>query len=209
MGESRQDDEAVTPDMGAGVVSPTGATLRQQRWVSLVERMAAGDTDALSSLYDETSGILFGLTQRILRNSHDAEEALLDAYSRAWRLAGRYSRDRGPVLNWLMTITRSIAIDRLRAARPPAEDLDSVSPRYVAAAGNPQTDAEHGQQQARIRSALAHLPGEQRKAIELAFYHGLTHSELADRLGLPLGTVKTRLRLGMGRLRQLLGDLQL
>ena len=149
------------------------------------------------------------MTQRILRNSHDAEEALLDAYSRAWRLAGKYSRERGSVLSWLMTRARSIALDRLRAAKPEGEDLESVSARYVSGGVNPQVDAEQGEQQKRIQSALAQLPEEQRKAIELAFYEGLTHSELAERLGLPLGTVKTRLRLGMGRLRQLLGDLQL
>jgi RNA polymerase sigma-70 factor (ECF subfamily) len=209
MGESRQDDEPVEMGMGAAAVSPTGAMQRQQHWVLLVERMAVGDTDALSRLYDETSGVLFGLTQRILRNSHDAEEALLDAYSRAWRLAGKYSRERGSVLSWLMTMARSIAIDRLRAAKPEGEDLESVSARYVSGGVNPQVDAEQGEQQKRIQSALAQLPEEQRKAIELAFYEGLTHSELAERLGLPLGTVKTRLRLGMGRLRQLLGDLQL
>lgn len=148
------------------------------------------------------------MTQRILRNSQDAEEALLDAYTRAWRLARNYSPDRGPVLSWLMTMTRSIAIDKLRAARPVGEDLDAVAPLALAATGNPQLDAEYGEQQARIRSALGQLPQDQRSAIELAFYQGLTHTEIAQRLGLPLGTVKTRLRLGMNRLRQLLGDLQ-
>lgn len=188
--------------------APAGVAQRQRHWVSLVERMAAGDTEALSTLYDETSGVLFGLTQRILRNSQDAEEALLDAYTRAWRLARNYSPDRGPVLSWLMTMTRSIAIDKLRAARPVGEDLDAVAPLALAATGNPQLDAEYGEQQARIRSALGQLSEDQRSAIELAFYQGLTHTEIAQRLGLPLGTVKTRLRLGMNRLRQLLGDLQ-
>jgi len=111
-------------------------------------------------------------------------------------------------LSWLMTMTRSIAIDKLRAARPVGEDLDAVAPLALAATGNPQLDAEYGEQQARIRSALGQLPQDQRSAIELAFYQGLTHTEIAQRLGLPLGTVKTRLRLGMNRLRQLLGDLQ-
>ena len=208
MGESKGDDQPVTSNMGASAVSPAGPAQRQQHWILLVERMAAGDAAALSSLYDETSGVLFGLTQRILRNSQDAEEALLDAYSRAWRLARNYSRDRGPVLSWLMTMTRSIAIDRLRAAKPAAEDIESVTPMALAAPGNPQLDAEYSEQQTHIRTALAQLPEDQRKAIELAFYQGLTHSELAERLGLPLGTVKTRLRLGMNRLRQLLGDLQ-
>lgn len=208
MGESKPDQQPVTNDMGTPAAAPVGAAERQQHWMSLVERMAAGDTEALSALYDETSGVLFGLTQRILRNSQDAEEALLDVYTRAWRLARNYSRDRGPVLSWLITMTRSIAIDKLRAAKPVGEDLGAVTPLALAATGNPQLDAEYGEQQARIRSALAQLPEDQRKAIELAFYQGLTHTEIAERLGLPLGTVKTRLRLGMNRLRQLLGDLR-
>jgi RNA polymerase sigma-70 factor (ECF subfamily) len=166
--------------------------------------MAQGDQEALAALYDETSPLLFSLSLRILRRREDAEEAVLDAYSRAWRLAGRFDSSRASVLTWLVMITRSVSIDRLRAAASREsrnEPLDG--PQDPPDPGEaPEMAAVFGQQRERVRTALSRLPAEQREAIELAFFEGLSHSEMAERTGLPLGTVKTRVRLGLGRLRE-------
>jgi RNA polymerase sigma-70 factor (ECF subfamily) len=166
--------------------------------------MAQGDQEALAALYDDTSSLLFSLALRILRRREDAEEAVLDAYSRAWRLAARFDPARASVLTWLVMIARSVSIDRLRATaarESRSEPLDG--PQDPPDPGEaPEMEAVFSQQRDRVRAALNRLPVEQREAIELAFFEGLSHSELAERTGLPLGTVKTRVRLGLGRLRE-------
>ena len=176
---------------------------------ALVERMARGEEEALGQLYDETSGILFALALRMLRRREDAEEVTLDAYTRAWRNAAAYDPRRASVTAWLVMMTRSIAIDRLRsttgkAARTEALENPAAEP---SAAPGPEETAWVSQQRERVLRALEHLPVEQRQAIELAFFRGLSHAELAEATGAPLGTVKTRVRLGMARLRTLLEDL--
>ncbi len=194
------------------VSSPPSTALahRDAAWVGLVERMATGDQEALARLYDETSGIIHALALRILRAKEDAEEAVLDAYSKAWRLSGSFDSSRGSVMTWLIMMTRTIAIDRIRAGATRADRTESLDePIHQAPSGDldPELQALFEQQRVRVRAALGKLPEEQRTAIELAFFGGFSHSELAEKLGVPLGTVKTRVRLGLARLRGYLEDL--
>lgn len=178
---------------------------RDDELSSLVARIAGGDQQALTSLYDLSSGALFGLLFRILNEHAAAEEALLDVYMQVWRQAGSYDRKRGSPLAWMLTIARSRAIDRLRANRQEWQRRDSfeiVIDR--AGGGDVEAAAITSELQQTVRRALDSLPVEQREVIELAYYGGFSHSEIALRLNQPLGTIKTRTRLGMIKLRDIL-----
>jgi RNA polymerase sigma-70 factor (ECF subfamily) len=182
--------------------------VRDQDWASLIERMAGGDEYALSTFYDRTSRLIFGLLLRILNDTGLAEEVLLDVYMQVWRQAGKYDRSRGKTLAWIVTIARSRAIDRLRSTRQEEMRKESLDARehgaVLSATFEDPTVAPERQRV--VRGALATLPPEQREVIEMAYYLGLSHSEIAARLGQPLGTVKTRTRLGMMKLREQLKD---
>lgn len=183
--------------------------IREQEWAALVERMALGDESALSSLYDRSSRLIFGLLLRILNDSGLAEEVLLDVYMQVWRQAGKYDRLRGKPLAWLVTIARSRAIDRLRSMRQEEmrkESLDAAGGQAVALTTAFEDPTVAPERQRLVRGALDSLPPEQRQVIEMAYYLGLSHSEIAARLGQPLGTIKTRTRLGMMKLREQLRD---
>jgi RNA polymerase sigma-70 factor (ECF subfamily) len=182
--------------------------VRDQDWAALIGRMAGGDESALSTLYDRSSRLIFGLLLRILNDAGLAEEVLLDVYMQVWRQAGKYDRTRGKTLAWLVTIARSRAIDRLRSSRQEEmrkESLDATERglTLTTAFEDPTIAPER---QKLVRGALQALPPEQREVIEMAYYLGLSHSEIAARLGQPLGTVKTRTRLGMMKLREQLRD---
>jgi RNA polymerase sigma-70 factor, ECF subfamily len=173
-----------------------------------LERVAAGDVDALAHLYDRTCRMVFGLAMRILRRAEEAEEIVVDVYTQMWKTAASFDPARGSVEAWLSTMTRSRALDRLRSrkARPdlddvsrtPLEDLDRIEDRR-------QPDRS-GVDHARFQAAamLMALAPDERRLIELAFFHGYTHSELAGLLGLPLGTIKTRIRMSVMRMRRAL-----
>ncbi|HKB09450.1 MAG TPA: sigma-70 family RNA polymerase sigma factor [Vicinamibacterales bacterium] len=168
--------------------------------------MARGDGTALAELYDRYTRPVYSLALRILRDTQDAEDVVQDVFSQAWRQASRYSPTRGAVPAWLLMLARSRAIDRLRARRArPEGPSDNVASIHAVDAAPP---AEHqllsAEQIARVRAALDGLPVLQRVAIELAYFEGLSHVEIADRLEQPLGTVKTRIRLAMGKLRETL-----
>lgn len=183
--------------------------MRDQDWAALIERMAGGDESALSSLYDRSSRLIFGLLLRILNDAGLAEEVLLDVYMQVWRQAGKYDPARGKTLAWLVTIARSRAIDRLRSIRQEEtrkESLDAAGGQGLAFTTAFEDPTLAPERQRIVRSALATLPHEQREVIEMAYYLGLSHSEIAARLGQPLGTVKTRTRLGMMKLREQLKD---
>jgi len=184
----------------------TGAN-RHATWAVLLSEIAHGRGEAMAKFYDETCHIVYSLARRVLSNPSDAEEVTLDVYTQVWRTAASYRRERGSVFSWLMNLARSRAIDRLRASRlrnaAPLVEAQSVPDDQY----DPQDLAELSQRRRIIRQALGQLPREQRTAIELAFYSGLTHSELAEKPGEPLGTVKTRIRSGMLKLRIALGDL--
>ncbi len=185
--------------------TPSGHSARNQEIAALIDRAAAGDQLAVSELYDATSRMVYGLVLRILGDEGAAEEVLLDVYMQVWRQAASYDARRGAPLAWLATIARSRAIDRLRAGRQEwqrARSLETVSQQST---GENLEEATYvGELREVVRGALVTLSDEQREALELAYYGGLSHSEIAERLGQPLGTIKTRIRLGMMKLRALL-----
>jgi RNA polymerase sigma-70 factor (ECF subfamily) len=172
----------------------------------LILRVAAGDQLAMTSLYDASNRLLYGLLLRILNEHALAEEVLLDVYMQVWRQASSYDEMRGSPMAWMLTITRSRALDRLRSGRQ--ELLLRESFEEIEENARSESDVEEtaaiAEVQGRVREALETLPGEQREVIELAYYAGLSHSEIALQLEQPLGTVKTRIRLGMMKLRDIL-----
>jgi RNA polymerase sigma-70 factor (ECF subfamily) len=183
-----------------------GLSTRDQDWASLIKRVADGDQSALTLLYDSTSRLVFGLVLRVVTDRSTAEEVLLDVYTQVWRQASTYDAKRGAPLAWLMTIARTRGIDRLRSGKHEhqnKESLDAIG-EITATTASPEADTVSSERRQLVRTALDSLSVEQREVIELAYYSGLSHSEIALQLGQPLGTVKTRTRLGMMKLRDML-----
>ena len=168
-----------------------------------LHRIAAGDAGALASLYDQTRALVFGLALRVLGDPCDAEEVASDVYAHVWRNAKSFDPSRGAVSTWLLMLTRSRAIDRLRSAtgRCRGEESEELLVDLPAQGPNPEQVSVLKEKGQRVRAAMEHLNAAQREALELAFFEGLTHSELAERLRQPLGTIKTRIRLAMMKLR--------
>lgn len=194
-------------------LNPTSAAIdsraHDQALIECVRQMATGDQAALAKLYDTTNRLIYGLILRVLGDTGAAEEVLLDVYSQVWRQAASYDTQRGSPLAWLTTIARSRAIDRLRSGwqtQQRQESLDVVTDRETSAF-SPEENTVMAERQRLVKQALAALSPEQREVIELAYYSGLSHTEIAERLGQPLGTVKTRTRLGMKKLRDALAPL--
>lgn len=160
----------------------------------------------MAELYDRHARPIYSLALRILGDTTEAEDIVQEVFSQAWKQAARYNASRGAVGAWLLTLTRSRAIDRLRAkrARPGDVSDERVAGQLVDAGPPADLLVLSSEQVARVRAALDELPLLQRAAIELAYYEGLTHAEIADRLEQPLGTVKTRIRLAMLKLRDVL-----
>jgi RNA polymerase sigma-70 factor (ECF subfamily) len=172
-----------------------------------LERIAGGDHNALAELYDRHARAIYSLALRILKNQADAEDIVQEVLSQAWRQASRYDAARGNVAAWLLTLARSRAIDRLRARRArPDRDAEPAPADIADRTVSVDLQLLSAEQVARVRAALDALPLLQRLAIELAYYEGLTHTEIAERLEQPLGTVKTRIRLAMMKLRESLAD---
>ena len=184
-------------------------TTRDQDWTALIKRVADGDQSALATLYDSTSRLIFGLILRVVNDRSTAEEVLLDVYTQVWRQAASYDSKRGAPLAWLMTIARTRGIDRLRSGRHENQNKESLDAIGDVTAGteSPEAETVNSERRQLVRIALETLSVEQREVIELAYYSGLSHSEIALRLGQPLGTVKTRTRLGMMKLRDMLRPL--
>jgi RNA polymerase sigma-70 factor (ECF subfamily) len=176
----------------------------------LLARVVKGDHQAFSHLYDQSSALLYSMALRILGNRDEAAELLQDVYLEVWRKVARYDVGRGTPVAWLITLTRSRAIDRLRArasrAQHVTKDATDGSMTANVADRSPGPFEAHADQELRglVGSALASLPQAQQQAIELAYYEGLSHMEIAARLNQPLGTVKTRIKLGMSKLRETL-----
>jgi RNA polymerase sigma-70 factor, ECF subfamily len=180
---------------------------RDRELTALIARVAGGDHDALTEVYDATNRLVYGLLLRILGNAATAEEVLSDVYVQAWRQASRYDERRGGPRAWLVMMARSRALDRLRADGPATRreaSLEEAPSAASASAGDAERSAAQHELRRIVCAALDFLPPDQREVIELAFYSGLTHTELAARLNQPLGTIKTRLRRGMMRLREAL-----
>lgn len=174
---------------------------------ALIEKMMTGDESALATLYDRYSAMLFGLLTRILQDRHAAEEVLQDLFLQLWRNAGQFDSSRGSLPAWLMVIARNRAISRLRGARS-RELLEENEVDYAntfASDQNIEDDASRAELARSVSAALNTLPAEQRQALELAYFEGMTQTEIAVRTGCPLGTVKTRVRTAMQSLRQILG----
>jgi len=174
-----------------------------------IRRAAKGDAPAIAALYDSTSRLVFGLIMRILGDRFAAEEVLLDVYTQVWRQASSYEEQRGTPLAWLMTMARTRAIDRMRSSK---QDLQRKEPLDLAVyqksgEAGPEEATAISERRTLVRSALDALSPQQREVIELAYYSGLSHSEIAAHLGHPLGTVKTRTRLGMMKLCEMLRPL--
>lgn len=171
--------------------------------IVLIRRMAGEDRQAFSDFYDRYASLAFALIRRIIIQPAEAEEVLQEVFWQVWMEAGAYDEKRGSPEAWILNRARSRAIDKLRSIRrrretfvaPVDERTWPARPDETLSTGSYAEDGEA------VRSALALLPGSQREVIELAFYQGLTQSEIALRLGEPLGTIKTRMRLGLERLR--------
>jgi RNA polymerase sigma-70 factor (ECF subfamily) len=181
----------------------TAATAAADR--EAVGRMVAGDTDGLTALYDRHGRLVYSLALRILRDSGDAEDVTQEVFVQAWCQANRFDRTRGSVAAWLLTVTRTRAIDVVRRRRVRPQPADEPTFRDTSDAGPGQDlQLEWTERADAVRAALQSLPLVQRLAIELAFFEGLTHSEIAEQLEIPLGTVKARVRQGLLRLRDML-----
>ncbi len=186
-----------------GDAPETGANQQAQDMDS-VHRMASGDAAGLSDLYDRHARGLFSLSLRIVQDQGEAEEVVQDVFAQAWRQAARFDASRGAVVAWLLMMARSRSVDRLRAraGRPPLQEDDPALLRDLAdGAVAEDIRVVSAEQARRVRAALLVLPILQRAVIELAFFEGLTHAEIAEQLEQPLGTVKTRIRLGLSKLR--------
>jgi len=183
-------------------------TAAHQSDFALLERIAGRDAGAVGELYDRHSRLLYGLILRIVRDRSEAEEILQEVFVLVWNRVATYNPALGPPAAWLVGIARNRAIDRLRANSARRRAIESA-PIEVESNENPETDAVVGEQQRAIRQALETLPREQRDLIEEAYFLGFTHSELAERHKLPLGTVKTRIRTGLLALREQLAQIGL
>jgi RNA polymerase sigma factor (sigma-70 family) len=171
---------------------------------ALLAQVAGGDDDALAELYDRFSRIAYGLALRILRDEALAQDAVQEAFLAVWRSARSFERGRAKPSTWIMTFVHRRAVDLVRREeRRRGEPLESAS--HPAEGGSDELAAVRSQRIV-VQEALARLPAEQRQALELAYYGGYTQSELAERLGEPLGTIKSRMFTGLARLRDLLAE---
>jgi RNA polymerase sigma-70 factor (ECF subfamily) len=197
-----------TPSDRVGDPAPGHPGRRDPDDAALIEAIAAGDAAALDQLYVRYRPAAFATAFAVLRDPTAAEDILHDAFLRIWRAAGSYRPERGPLRGWLLAVVRNAAIDHLRARR-----LNLQTPFAIEhdvrdhAADDVASEVAAAQEARRVRAALRTLPAAQRDALEMAFFGGLTHGEIAARTGLPLGTVKGRVRLGLRRLRHHLDEL--
>jgi RNA polymerase sigma-70 factor (ECF subfamily) len=171
---------------------------------ALVRRMTAGDTSAVGELYDRHGRAMYSLACRILSDPAEAEDVVQEVFAQAWRQRERYDERRATVAGWLLMMTRTRSIDRIRArqARPAMTgDAEPILQRQQDPAPGPEAATLTQDSAARVRAALAELTAVQRRALELAYFEGLTQTDIAERLREPLGTVKTRIRTALQRLR--------
>ena len=190
-------------------VVPTGPSDRA-RDRELLARVARGDVAALRALYDQHASRAITIAFRILRNREEAEDVVQETFLEVWRRSAQFDPGRGGAVAWVVTIARSRAIDRLRARTiagktiaSASEDADGLLPTPPP---SPAVETERRRDERRVAAALGALPAAQRRAIELAYFEGLSQSEIAAKTASPLGTVKMRVKLAMAKLADLLGD---
>jgi RNA polymerase sigma-70 factor (ECF subfamily) len=187
--------------------NPSKDLVSEADWVDLIQAVAGGDQRALYALYERAHRVVFTLAVRITANRETAEEVTLDVFHDVWRHAARYQETGGTVLGWIMNQARSRAIDRLRfeqrKKRAPHDNGDQLP---QASTADPNDVIAFKQQSQALRVALDVLTPDERNAIETAFFSELTYAEAADRLNQPLGTIKTRIRSGLHKLRQVLAE---
>ena len=180
--------------------------LSDEALVALLER---GQEDALAELYDRYGQVAYSLAYRMLRNETLAEDAVQEAFFTVWSNAGRFVPERGKASTWLLTIVHRRAVDLVRREERRRTEPFEVGAEAASAEASAADAAWLRLQRERVQDALRRLPDEQREALELAYYGGFTQSELAERLGQPLGTIKSRMFAGLARLRELLGDVRI
>jgi RNA polymerase sigma-70 factor (ECF subfamily) len=178
---------------------------------ALIRRMAGGDKDALAELYDSLSRPLYSTARHILNDASEAQDVVHDVFLALWKNAGSFDSNRGAAFSWAVTLTRNRSIDRLRTRANRARLLGNSIPDdlgYGSEAEMLGADdrVDLGDRAVAVRSALADLPKEQQRALELAFFSGLTQKEIAEKLSEPIGTVKARIRRGLLKLRDALAD---
>lgn len=195
-------DYAVT--LSSAVGRQESEPAREPSDEQVLEAVGRGDDDALGVLYDRFGRLAFRLAFRILRDRALAEDAVQEAFLAVWRSADAYKRERAKPSTWILTVVHRRAVDIVRREQSRRGEPLEVAPEP--SAGPADEDAVLRDRRAAVQAALTELPGEQRQALELAYYGGLTQSELAERLGVPLGTVKSRMFAGLGRLRELLAE---
>jgi RNA polymerase sigma-70 factor, ECF subfamily len=204
-----QDSPASRPATLGDVLyaSTAKAPVSEASWVALVRAIAEGDQPALHTLYTQAHRIVFTLIMRITGNRETAEELTLDVFHDVWRRASTYDPAGGSVVGWIMNQARSRAIDRVRFDhRKKRVNTEADDPLPAAMPRGPQEAFDAGEQGRLLRSALQTLTPDERQAIETAFFSELTYDQVATRLNQPLGTVKTRIRSGLGKLRQVLDE---
>jgi RNA polymerase sigma-70 factor, ECF subfamily len=170
----------------------------------ILEAVGRGDDDALGVLYDRFGRLAYGLAFRILRDQALAEDAVQEAFLAVWRSADGYKRERAKPSTWILTVVHRRAVDLVRREERRRGEPLEAAPEPTARPAD--EDASLRDRRVAVQSALQELPGDQRQALELAYYGGLTQSELAERLGVPLGTIKSRMFAGLSRLRELLAE---
>ena len=174
---------------------------------ALLEKIVLRDQSAFSQLYDTTSRLVYGLILRLVRDPAVAEDISMEVYMQVWRTAASYETSRGSVNAWLITVARSRAIDWIRSSKARFDQQKQTledAPELKDTKADPEAHVLNTDRASVVRKALDHLPVDQRQLIELAYFSGLSQTQMAEQLALPLGTVKSRVRLGMTRLRELL-----
>jgi RNA polymerase sigma-70 factor (ECF subfamily) len=172
---------------------------------TIIAQVAAGDQTAFASLYDQLAPTLFGVIRRVLRDPSQAEEVTQEVFVEIWKHAARFDTERGSVRTWAVTIAHRRAVDRVRSEQAHRDRLLRTAAIEVDDALTPEDSALDIEERIQARIAMSQLSQTQREALELAFYEGLTHVQIADRLDVALGTVKTRIRDGLIRLRTVMG----
>ena len=180
--------------------------------IGLVRSLVAGDHAALGELYDRYNKPLFSLCMRLLQDSEESEEVIQDVFTSLWKKANTFDFTRSKLFTWLTVLTRNKCIDRIRSRnrRIPRAYLSDDQGEKLSEPSDERTaldDLYDGERVSAVRSAIETLPGEQKRAIHLAFIQGMTHEQIAEDLDLPLGTVKSRIRYGLGKLKSVLPEL--